>query len=63
MSDYAIAGAGVALFSLIWSDFPFVQLVYVLVIINTVDWTQWGAITGMLIIATMGANISRGLRS
>ena len=63
MSDYALAGSGVALLSLIWSEFPFIQLVYVLAVINTVDWTQWGVISGMMLFATLGANISKRLGS
>lgn len=59
MSDYAIAGVGLALLSLIWSDLPFIQLVYMLSVINVVDWNQWGVVTGFYLIASIGANIAK----
>lgn len=59
MSDFALAGAGVALFTLIWSDFPFVQLVYFLAVINVVDWSQFGIVTGFMLISSIGANIAK----
>lgn len=59
MSDLVLAGVGVALMSLIWSDYPFIQLVYFLGIQSVIDWTQWGLVTGLMLIATLGANMAK----
>ncbi len=61
MTDYVLAGVGVALLTLIFSSFPFVQLVYVIAIQSVLDWTQWGVVTGMMLIASLGANIYKRL--
>lgn len=57
MSDFVLAGVGVALLTLIFSSFPFIQLVYVIAIQTVVDWTQWGIVTGLMLISLLGANI------
>ncbi len=57
MSDFVLAGAGVALLTLIFSDYPFIQLVYFLAIQPVVDWEQWGVVTGFMLLAMLGANI------
>lgn len=62
MSDFVMAGAGVALLSLIFSDYPFVQLVYFLAITNVVDWDQWGIVTGIMVLAMLGINMYKRLK-
>jgi len=61
MSDFVLAGAGVALISLIWSGYPFIQLVYFLAIQSVIDWTQFGLVTGLMLISTIGANMAKRL--
>ena len=57
MTDQVLAGIAVALFTLIWSDTPFIQLIYVIAIAGVIDWSQWEVLTGMMIIAQIGATI------
>lgn len=57
MSDFVLAGVGVALLTLIFSSYPFIQLIYILAIQSVVDWTQWGLVTGLMLISMLGANI------
>lgn len=62
MSEYVMAGAGVALFTLIFSSTPFVQLIYFLAIQNVADWTAWSVVTGFHIIVQLGANLYRSFK-
>lgn len=62
MSEFALSGIAVALLSLVFSDFPFIQLVYFLGIQSVVDWTTFGVVTGFMILATYGANIYKRLK-
>lgn len=57
MSEFTLAGVFVALLSLIWSKFPFIQLIYILSIIYSTNWDEWGMITVTMLIATVGANV------
>jgi len=57
ISDFTLAGIFVALLSLIFSKYPFIQLVYMLGVIYATDWDEWGMITVTMLIATVGANV------
>lgn len=63
MSQYVLAGAGVALLSLIFSDLPFVQLVYFLAITQVMDWQTFATVTGIMMIASVGGTIYRKFKS
>ena len=57
MTDYFLAGVAVALLSLIFSKFPFIQLVYFLAVQGVTSWDGFGMITGIMLIATFGATV------
>lgn len=62
MSELVLAGAAVALLGLIFSDLPFISLVYMIAIGTVVDWDQWAVITGIAVIAHIGGTVWRKLR-
>lgn len=62
MGDIFLASAGVALFSLIFSKVPFVQLIYVLLVINITNWESWVLLTFFQLVATYGATVWRELK-
>lgn len=62
MSEFTLAGVFVALLSLIWSKFPFIQLIYILSIIYSTNWDEWGMITVTMLIATVGANVYKSFK-
>lgn len=63
MSEFTLAGIFIALFSLIFSKFPFIQLVYVLSIFYATSWDELGMITVAMLIATIGANVTKSLEN
>jgi hypothetical protein len=62
MGDLFLASAAVALFSLIFSSVPFVQLIYILVVVNVTTWDSWILLTFLQIMATYGATVWRKLK-
>jgi len=54
-----MAGILIGIFSLIFSKFPFIQLVYVLSIFYATSWEELGMITFAMLIATIGANVTK----
>ena len=59
MNDVTLAGIFMGLFSLVFSKFPFIQLVYVLSMFYATNWTEMGMITVAMLIATIGANLAK----
>lgn len=59
MSDYQIAGLVLALLSLIFSGVPMVSLVYAFAVVNVIDGSQFSLLTGVFVIATLGATLVR----
>lgn len=57
LSEFTLAGILIALLSLIWSKFPFIQLVYLLSVLNATNWDEMGIMTVTMLIATVGANV------
>lgn len=63
MTDIAVASGLLALLSMIFSDLPFLGLVYFLFARSAIDWEQWGVATGAYLIASIGGAIWRAFRS
>jgi len=59
LSDFTLAGIFIALFSLIFSKYPFIQLVYVLSVFYATNWDEMLMITVAMLISTVGANVTK----
>ena len=62
MSDFILAGIFIALLSLIFSKFPFIQLIYVISLTHATNWDEMGMITVVMLISTMGANVYKAFK-
>lgn len=62
MSDFVIAGSGIALFALMFTETPFMCLVYFLAVQLCIDWSQWSVVTGLFFLSLLGGALVKGLR-
>jgi len=63
MTEIMLATVAVALGMLMFSDAPFIQLVYFFGASYALDWETWGVVTGMNIIFTYGATAWRKIKN
>lgn len=62
MSDYAVMAAGVALLGLVFTESPFLMLVYFLAASRSIDISQFTTITGFMVISSIGAALYKRLK-
>lgn len=63
MDSYHVAGILLSMFTLPWSKYPFINLIYAMVVIRTVGVDQFNVVTGSFLCSMVVAHLAKSLES